>query len=105
MTTLRLAIVGLGKIARDKHIPAISATDCVTLVAIASRHDSLACLPYLAPRDDLPQGGPPIDAVAVCTPPQVRSRQIALAAGKHVFLEKPPGASVSEFDPLIAAAT
>ncbi|WP_336078015.1 Gfo/Idh/MocA family oxidoreductase, partial [Klebsiella pneumoniae] len=33
-----------------------------------------------------------------CTPPQVRFAQAraALAAGKHVMLEKPPGASVSE---------
>jgi D-galactose 1-dehydrogenase len=106
MTTLRVAIVGLGKIARDEHIPAISATDGVTLVAIASPYDSLPDLPHFATLDELLQGGPPIDAVAVCTPPQVRSRQaaIALAAGKHVFLEKPPGASVSELDPLIAAA-
>ena len=106
MTALRVAIVGLGKIARDEHIPAISATDGITLVAIASPHDSLPDLPHFATLDELLQDGPPIDAVAVCTPPQVRSRQaaIALAAGKHVFLEKPPGASVSELDPLIAAA-
>ena len=47
-----------------------------------------------------------IDAVALCTPPQVRHAQAAAAlkAGKHVLLEKPPGATVSELDPLIAAA-
>ena len=47
-----------------------------------------------------------IDAVALCTPPQVRHAQAAAAlkAGKHVMLEKPPGATVSELDPLIAAA-
>ena len=46
--------------------------------------------------------GPPIDAVALCTPPQVRRAQAAtaLAAGKHVMLEKPPGATVGEIDPL-----
>jgi D-galactose 1-dehydrogenase len=107
MTALRLAIVGLGKIARDQHIPAIAATDGVTLVAVADPHSSLPDLPHFAALDDLLRGGPPIDAVAVCTPPQVRSRQaaIALAAGKHVLLEKPPGASVAEVDPLITAAT
>jgi D-galactose 1-dehydrogenase len=43
-----------------------------------------------------------IRAVAVCTPPQVRhtiARQ-ALLAGKHVLLEKPPGATVSEVESL-----
>ncbi len=106
MTTLRVAIVGLGKIARDQHVPAISATDGMTLAAIASPYDSLPDVPHFATLDELLHSGPPIDAVAVCTPPQVRSRQaaIALAAGKHVLLEKPPGAGVSELDPLIAAA-
>jgi D-galactose 1-dehydrogenase len=48
----------------------------------------------------------PIDAVALCTPPQMRQAlaAAALKAGKHVLLEKPPGATVSELTPLIAAA-
>lgn len=106
MTVLRIAIVGLGKIARDQHIPAISATDGATLAAVASRHASLPELPHFATLDELLRDGPPIDAVALCTPPQVRRGQAAaaLAAGKHVMLEKPPGATVSELDPLVAAA-
>ena len=106
MTALRVAIVALGKIARDQHIPAIAATDGVSLVATASPYDSLPGLPHFASLDELLCDGPPFDAVAVCTPPQVRSRQAAaaLAAGKHVMLEKPPGASLGELDPLVAAA-
>ena len=106
MTALRVAIVGLGKIARDQHIPAIAATEGVRLVATASPYDSLPGLPHFASLDELLRDGPPFDAVAVCTPPQVRSRQAAaaLAAGKHVMLEKPPGASLGEFDPLVVAA-
>ena len=42
MPTIRLALVGLGKIARDQHIPAIAATDGIELAAIASRHASIA---------------------------------------------------------------
>jgi len=44
--------------------------------------------------------------VALCTPPQGRHLQAeaALRAGKHVLLEKPPGATVSELNPLIDAA-
>jgi D-galactose 1-dehydrogenase len=107
MTALRVAIVGFGKIARDQHVPAIAATDGVTLAAIASRHASLPDLPYFTTLDELLRDGPPIDAVALCTPPQVRRAQAAaaLAAGKHVMLEKPPGATVSELDPLMALAT
>jgi D-galactose 1-dehydrogenase len=106
MTALRIAIVGFGKIARDQHVPAIAATEGVTLAAIASRHASLADLPHFRTLEELLRDGPAIDAVALCTPPQVRRAQAAaaLGAGKHVMLEKPPGASVSELDPLIALA-
>jgi D-galactose 1-dehydrogenase len=106
MNPIRIAIVGLGKIARDQHLPAIAATDGVTLAAIASRSASLADVPHFATIDDLLREGPAIDAVALCTPPQVRRVQAlkALAAGKHVMLEKPPGATVSELDPLITLA-
>jgi D-galactose 1-dehydrogenase len=106
MTALRVAIVGLGKIARDQHVPTIAATEGVTLAAIASRHASLPDVPHFATLEQLLRDGPPVDAVALCTPPQVRRAQAAaaLAAGKHVMLEKPPGATVSELDPLIAQA-
>lgn len=107
MGELRVAIVGFGKIARDQHVPAIAATDGVTLAAVASRHASLPGVPHFATIEDLLRGGPAIDAVALCTPPQVRRQQAvaALKAGKHVLLEKPPGATVSELDPLIALAS
>ena len=106
MSDLRIAIVGFGKIARDQHVPAIAATDGVTLVAVASRNASLPGLPHFATIEDLLRDGPEIDAVALCTPPQVRRAQAvaALRAGKHVMLEKPPGAAVTELDPLIALA-
>ena len=106
MTDLRIAIVGFGKIARDQHVAAISATSGARLAAVASRNASLPDLPHFATIEELLSKGPPIDAVALCTPPQVRRAQAAAAlqAGKHVMLEKPPGRSVSELDPLIAMA-
>jgi D-galactose 1-dehydrogenase len=106
MTALRVAIVGFGKIARDQHVPAIAATDGVTLAAVASRNARLPDVPHFTTLEELLRHGPPIDAVALCTPPQVRRAQAAAAllAGKHVMLEKPPGASVSELDLLIALA-
>ena len=106
MTELRIAIVGFGKIARDQHVGAIAATPGATLAAVASRNASLPGLPHFATIEELLEQGPPIDAVSLCTPPQVRRTQAAaaLAAGKHVMLEKPPGAGVAELDPLIAMA-
>ncbi|MFC5068640.1 Gfo/Idh/MocA family protein [Flaviflagellibacter deserti] len=106
MGDIRLAIVGLGKIARDQHIPAIAATEGIELTAIASRNAKLGAVAHFATIDDLLAGAPEVDAVALCTPPQVRRAQAAsaLRAGKHVLLEKPPGASVSELPVLIAAA-
>jgi len=106
MTAIRLAIVGLGKIARDQHIPAIAGTEGIELVAIASRNASIDGIAHFATLDQLLADAPDIDAVALCTPPQVRHAQAAAAlkAGKHVLLEKPPGATVSELEPLVAAA-
>ena len=107
MSPLHIAIVGFGKIARDQHVPAIAATEGAVLAAIASRNASLAGVPHVATLDQLLRDGPPVDAVALCTPPQVRRAQaaMALAAGKHVMLEKPPGATVGEIKPLVNAAT
>ena len=98
MSPLRVAIVGFGKIARDQHVPAIAATEGVELAAIADPSTSLAGVPHKATLEQLLREGPAIDAVALCTPPQIRSAlaAMALGAGKHVLLEKPPGATVAE---------
>ena len=106
MSDLRIAIVGFGKIARDQHVPAIAATPGASLVAVASRNASLPGVPHFRTMAEMLRDGPAIDAVALCMPPQVRRTEAAaaLAAGKHVMLEKPPGASVSEIAPLVAAA-
>src|SRR2546430_89182 len=106
MPPLRVAIVGFGKIARDQHVPAIAATAGVELVAVASSNASLPGVPHAERLEKLWRAGPPIDGVALCPPPQVRHAQaaMALAAGKHVMLEKPPGATVAELSPLGTAA-
>jgi D-galactose 1-dehydrogenase len=106
MSPIRLAIVGLGKIARDQHVPAVAATAGIELKAIASRNASLDGMAHYATLEELLASAPEIEAVALCTPPQQRRSQAmaALAAGKHVLLEKPPGATVSEIAPLLARA-
>ncbi|HSI41489.1 MAG TPA: Gfo/Idh/MocA family oxidoreductase [Xanthobacteraceae bacterium] len=106
MSTLRLALVGLGKIARDQHLPSIARTPGIAVAAVASRNAALDGVPHFETLDALLADGPEIDAVALCTPPQVRRAQAAAAleAGKHVLLEKPPGATLSEIGPLVDAA-
>jgi D-galactose 1-dehydrogenase len=108
VTAIRLAIVGLGKIARDQHLAAIAATAGIELAAVADPDASAASagVARFASLEELLAAAPGIDAVALCTPPQTRQAlaAAALRAGKHVLLEKPPGATVSELTPLIAAA-
>jgi D-galactose 1-dehydrogenase len=106
VTAIRVAIVGLGKIARDQHIPAISGTDGIELAAIADPNAAMDGIAHFATLDELLAAQHPIDAVALCTPPQTRRAlaAAALRAGKHVLLEKPPGATVGELAPLIAVA-
>lgn len=103
---LRLAIVGFGKIATTRHVPAIADCAGVELVAIADPRATSAELSHFPSLQTLLREGPPIDAVTLCTPPQIRSAQarLALEAGKHVMLEKPPGATVSEIAPLLGVA-
>ncbi len=106
MAKLRMALVGLGQIARHEHLPVLAQSDVLELVAIASpdaTHPSIPIYPtlgeLLAARDD-------IEAVTICTPPQGRhpiARQ-AIEAGCHVMLEKPPGATLSEVHDLGVAA-
>ncbi|HBM61575.1 Gfo/Idh/MocA family protein [Salipiger marinus] len=93
-----LGLVGLGTIARNQHLPSLEDVPAFRLAAIASRNASLDGLPGYADIDAMLAAEPDLGAVSLCTPPQGRFAQAAAAlrAGKHVMLEKPPGASVSE---------
>ena len=99
---LRLGLVGLGKIARDQHLPAIAANPALTLVATASRNASADGIAAFHDLDAMLAAEPTLDAIILCQPPQARftAARTALLAGKHVFLEKPPGATLSEVQAL-----
>jgi D-galactose 1-dehydrogenase len=103
---ISIAIVGLGKIARDQHVPSLAASNAFTLVATASPHHALEHLPAFPDIGSLLDARPDVEAVALCTTPQVRfgiARQ-ALAHGCHVLLEKPPGATLGEVRELVELA-
>ncbi|MEW9838111.1 Gfo/Idh/MocA family protein [Mesorhizobium marinum] len=105
-TPIRLGIVGVGKIVRDQHLPALEKDADYLLVAAASRNATVEGVANFTTIDDMLASDVAIDAVSLCQPPQVRyqAARAAIEAGKHVFLEKPPGASVSEVEDLKAAA-
>jgi len=106
MKPVKLAIVGVGKIVYDQHVPAITHNPGYELVATASRNHSIPGVPSYASIDDMFAARPDIEAVSLCMPPQYRYKaaHAALSAGKHVFLEKPPGATLSEVESLKSLA-
>ena len=102
-----IAIIGLGKIARDQHLPAIGGGGDFELVGVVEQSgagaDGVPVFPDLA---GLLAGVRGVRAVAICTPPQVRVAiaRAALGAGLDVLLEKPPAATLSAFAGLRALA-
>jgi D-galactose 1-dehydrogenase len=103
---IKLGIVGVGKIVRDQHLPAVAKDGSYQLTAAASRHgkvDGIANYPNI---EAMLAAEPGLEAVSLCMPPQFRydAARTALEAKKHVFLEKPPGATVSEVEHLKALA-
>lgn len=103
---IRLGIVGVGKIVRDQHLPALAANPAFSFVAAASPNGKVDGIPNFSTIEAMLKATPHLDAVSLCMPPQFRydAARTALDAGKHVFLEKPPGATVSEVEDLKALA-
>lgn len=91
----------MGKIARDQHLPAIVQSKNFSLAATADPSSSgIPAVPHFNSFAELLVNGPSLDAVVISTPPQARF-ELAMAAlthGLHVFLEKPPGVTVSEVE-------
>ncbi|MBL8893672.1 MAG: Gfo/Idh/MocA family oxidoreductase [Rhizobiales bacterium] len=95
----RVAIIGVGKIAQDQHLPVIAKNPRFELAALVSQRGiTQPGVPTFATAAEMYERLPDLDAVAICTPPPARYQigKEALAAGKHVMLEKPPTATLSE---------
>ncbi|RUR35266.1 Gfo/Idh/MocA family protein [Vreelandella populi] len=106
MSDFNLGLVGVGKIVRDQHLPAIATIPNCRLVATADPHAMLPDVPSYQDLGAMLDAHPEITAVAICTPTHLRYSQarLALLRGKHVLLEKPPGATLSEVESLISLA-
>jgi D-galactose 1-dehydrogenase len=103
---IRIGIVGVGKIVRDQHLPALAKDGRFQLVATASRNATVDGVRGFTTIEEMLDTVKELDAVSLCMPPQFRyqAAHTAIQAGKHVFLEKPPGATVSEVEDLKALA-
>lgn len=102
----KIGIVGVGKIVRDQHLPALAANADYQLIGAASRNASVDGIANFKTIEEMLTALPELDAVSLCMPPAARydAAHTAITAGKHVFLEKPPGATISEVEDLKALA-
>ncbi len=101
-----LGLVGIGKIARDQHVPALARSSDFLLAATASRQGRVPDVPGFSSVGEMMEARPDIQAVSLCTPPDGRFEQalMAIRAGRHVMLEKPPAMAVSAAELLAGEA-
>jgi D-galactose 1-dehydrogenase len=103
---MKVALVGIGKIAIDQHIPAIANSPTWDLAAAISRNTTIEGVACFADFDHFLTACPDVGTVSLCMPPVPRYAyaQAALIAGRHVMMEKPPGATLAEVHALTALA-
>ncbi len=95
---MKVALVGIGKIAQDQHVPSIAASDDWELAATVSRAGSVDGVVAYTDIDTMLAENTDVEVVSLCLPPVPRFEYAAacLRAGRHVMLEKPPGATLAE---------
>jgi D-galactose 1-dehydrogenase len=98
MARMKVALVGIGKIARDQHVPALAASPDWELAATVSRSGTVEGIESFTDFAAMLAARPDIPMVSLCMPPMPRYAyaEAALKAGRHVMLEKPPGATLAE---------
>jgi D-galactose 1-dehydrogenase len=102
-----IALVGIGKIAVDQHLPSIAATGLFELKGLVhTRAIPNAPAPVHMSLEALFEAVPDLDCVGILTPPAIRWRFVrqALLARKHVLMEKPPTTGLAAFDDLVRTA-
>jgi D-galactose 1-dehydrogenase len=95
---MKIALVGIGKIALDQHVPALNASPDWDLAATVSRRGTVEGVEAFTDIGAMLDARPDIPAVSLCLPPVPRfeAAQAVLRAGRHLMLEKPPGATLAE---------
>ena len=105
MAKQKIAVIGIGKISQDQHLPVIDKSKDFELAAcVSTRGLGHNGVPVFKTPAELYKAMPEIGLVSICTPPSVRHQMVreAIDAGKDVLLEKPPTPTLAEFDDLVA---
>lgn len=93
-----LGLVGIGKIAREQHLPTLCGpcAGLFSLAATASRKVVIDGVPGFGDTAAMMAAVPGLKALSICTPPAGREAVVAqaIAAGCHVMIEKPPAATL-----------
>ncbi len=109
---LRVGVVGVG-FGRQVHVPAFRADERCRVVAIGAASAGRAREAATALGVERAFGdwrelvtSPDLDVVTVAVPPGVQPAvaEAAARAGKHIFCEKPAGATTSQVERMVAAA-
>jgi len=109
--TIRLGIIGCGRVAEERHFPALQYLPDIQVVAVADIDTDR--LDFIANRYGIEQqfsdyrallDRANIDAVGILTPTQSHAEigLAALGAAKHVMVEKPLALNLAECEQLIA---
>lgn len=113
MQPLRIGIIGAGGIASKLHLPEILTAEGAEVAVLAGRKPSrleLLCRKFQVPRWSQSYeeviADPHIDAVIVALPHplHVKYGLMALAASKHVHMQKPLSTSLAEAEQFVQAA-
>ncbi|HET9857355.1 MAG TPA: Gfo/Idh/MocA family oxidoreductase [Chthoniobacterales bacterium] len=113
MMPLLLGIIGCGRVTQQLHLPALRFVPAIKVAALAdvdlSRVETAArqfpnAQRYSEPGELLADSE--LNAVAVCTPPQTHAELAlaALAAGKHVLVEKPLALTIADGERMLRGA-
>lgn len=105
MAKKKIAVVGIGKISQDQHLPVIDRSKDFELAAcVSTRGVGHNDVPVFRTPAELYAAMPEVELVSICTPPGVRHAMVreAIDAGKHVLLEKPPTPTITEWNDLVA---
>lgn len=112
MEKLRIGIIGVGGIARGRHIPAFKQLSSKAIIT-AVTDVNLDRAKEAAEEFNIPNVYPTyeemfehVDAVVICTPNKFHAEIsiAALEAGVHALTEKPMALNVSECEAMLAAA-